>query len=150
MIRTLSLQDLHALVTLEDEVFTSGPWTASQLASQIGDKASVLLGHWSGDDLTAYVALRVVSDEAELLRIGVLPAARRSGVARALLRDGVSACSGRGARRLFLEVSEHNGAALALYGATGWSKVGRRRGYYGPGDDAILLRIEPPPTGAGR
>jgi ribosomal-protein-alanine N-acetyltransferase len=41
---------------------------------------------------------------------------------------------------MFLEVSEANGAARALYAAAGFEEAGRRRRYYADGSDALVLR----------
>jgi ribosomal-protein-alanine N-acetyltransferase len=41
---------------------------------------------------------------------------------------------------MFLEVSERNAAARALYAAAGFAEVGRRRRYYADGADALVLR----------
>jgi ribosomal-protein-alanine N-acetyltransferase len=84
--------------------------------------------------------LRVTADEAEILTIGVMPAARRQGIARALLADAISRVRAIGVRTLFLEVGVRNRAALALYDAAGFKEVGRRRGYYASGEDALILR----------
>jgi ribosomal-protein-alanine N-acetyltransferase len=50
------------------------------------------------------------------------------------------------ARRLFLEVAESNGAAIALYKQTGFADVGRRKAYYvragAPPEDALMLALE--------
>jgi ribosomal-protein-alanine N-acetyltransferase len=35
-----------------------------------------------------------------------------------------------GAKRIFLEVSEENPAAIALYASAGFERVGRRENYY--------------------
>ena len=35
-----------------------------------------------------------------------------------------------GVRRIFLEVSEQNPAAIALYEAAGFERIGRRENYY--------------------
>jgi ribosomal-protein-alanine N-acetyltransferase len=84
--------------------------------------------------------LRVTADEAEILTIGVMPAARRQGIARALLADAISRLRAIGVRTLFLEVGVRNRAALALYEGAGFKEVGRRRGYYASGEDALILR----------
>lgn len=84
---------------------------------------------------------RVAADEAELLTIGVLAASRRRGVGQLLFDEVVGEAAGRGARRLFLEVSVRNVPALALYGRRGAVEVGRRRGYYPDGADALILAL---------
>ena len=46
----------------------------------------------------------------------------------------------RGAAAMFLEVSESNLAARALYEAGGFARAGLRRRYYADGTDALVLR----------
>jgi ribosomal-protein-alanine N-acetyltransferase len=84
--------------------------------------------------------LRVTADEAEILTIGVIPAVRRQGIARALLADAISRVRAMGVRTVFLEVGVRNRAALALYEGAGFKEVGRRRNYYASGEDALILR----------
>ncbi|MEM9435558.1 MAG: GNAT family N-acetyltransferase [Pseudomonadota bacterium] len=90
-----------------------------------------------------FALARRVVDEAELMLIAVLPTARRSGVASALLSDLEAKLHAGGARRLMLEVSGSNEAALAFYRARGFAEVGLRPGYYGtgasPGHAALLF-----------
>jgi ribosomal protein S18 acetylase RimI-like enzyme len=40
---------------------------------------------------------------------------------------------------VFLEVRESNGAGVTLYGKHGFSKVGRREGYYRDPEEAALV-----------
>lgn len=92
------------------------------------------------DDAPAALALaRVAADQAELLTLGVRPAARRRGLGRLVLRELAHEAAVRGARTLFLEVSERNRPALDLYRGAGFAAVGRRARYYGNGDDALVL-----------
>ena len=49
------------------------------------------------------------------------------------------AAANAGAARLFLEVSEVNAPALALYEAAGYAEIGRRKAYYRDGSDARVL-----------
>jgi len=77
-----------------------------------------------------FVLWRNAVDEAEILALGVAPAARRGGLGRALLRAVVARGSMGGARRLYLEVAEDNLAAQGLYRAVGFAKIGRRPAYY--------------------
>ncbi len=82
-------------------------------------------------------------DEAELLTLAVLPEARRKGVGKSLLASLETALVQAGATRLFLEVSEDNRAALALYRSAGFHPTGRRKSYYrdrkGTSADALIL-----------
>jgi len=92
-----------------------------------------------------YVLGRVAAGEAEVLSIGVLDAARRRGVGRALMAAVAAEAARHGATSLFLEVAEDNVAALALYESLDFRPVGRRPGYYRRPVrpvDARILRLQ--------
>ncbi len=95
------------------------------------------------------VLARVAADEAEVLTLAVLPAARRRGLGGALLAAAAREAARRGARTLFLEVAEGNAAARALYAAAGFAPVGRRPRYYPGGADALVLRLDLAPGAQG-
>ncbi len=77
-----------------------------------------------------FAIARHAADEAEIVSIGVHPAARRAGVGAALLADVMARSVAHGAAAIFLEVAEDNAAAIALYLSAGFEKVGRRPDYY--------------------
>lgn len=83
--------------------------------------------------------LRIAADEAELLTIGVRPAARGRGVGGALLTRSVAECAARGVRWIYLEVAPGNAPAHALYLRHGFTEAGRRRRYYQDGSDALVM-----------
>lgn len=92
-----------------------------------------------------FAIYRLLGDEAEVLTIGVVPAARGNGVGAAVLAAMTAACREAGSRALVLEVGEGNAAARALYAKSGFAPAGRRPGYYaleaGGREDAIILRL---------
>ena len=87
---------------------------------------------------------RTAVGEAEIYTIAVDPKARKRGVGRALVEAAMAQASLDGASQVFLEVSVENLAALNLYAATGFQRVGLRRGYYTVGHetpiDAVIMR----------
>ncbi|WP_439599287.1 GNAT family N-acetyltransferase [Falsiroseomonas sp.] len=87
-----------------------------------------------------FVLARVAADEAEILTLAVHPAQRRAGLGGALLAEAMAGAVLRGATAMFLEVSERNAPARALYARSGFAEVGRRRRYYADGADALVLR----------
>jgi ribosomal-protein-alanine N-acetyltransferase len=96
------------------------------------------------------VLARTVADEAEILTLAVAPAMRRRGLAGRLLDRAMATARARGAAIMLLEVGVANAAAQALYAGRGFLPVGRRRGYYAGGEDALILRAslpEVPPCG---
>ena len=82
-----------------------------------------------------------ITDEAEILNLGVLPDRRRRGIGRALVGTLLAALARQGAKAAFLEVRASNTAAQGLYQYFGFQPVGRRSRYYDhPTEDAIILR----------
>jgi ribosomal-protein-alanine N-acetyltransferase len=116
----------------------------AELLSTPGCAAFIALAA-AGAPPVGFALIRVVAGEAELLSIGVLPGARRQGLARALIRIAMTRAAEGGARTLHLEVAEDNQPALALYRGLGFVPTGRRPGYYaapaGARRDALLLAL---------
>ncbi len=48
----------------------------------------------------------------------------------------------RGASALMLEVEKSNSAAIELYKSLGYMQISVRMDYYGPGQDAFVMRKE--------
>lgn len=111
------------------------PWSAPEFADLLNSPLNFLLTRPQG-----FLLGRAVAGEAELLTLAVAPEARRQGIGAALLADFVVASRARGATDAFLEVAADNAGAIALYASRGWAAAGRRRNYYAPGIDAILMR----------
>ena len=92
-----------------------------------------------------FLLWRIVADEAEILSLGVLPDARRHGIATALLETAVVSLMAGKVASLFLEVAADNRGALAFYRTHGFGEVGRRSRYYrragGQDADALVLKL---------
>jgi ribosomal-protein-alanine N-acetyltransferase len=132
--------DPERLAAIHAEAFDA-PWSAPAFAALL-DQPGVFALH----DENGFILIRAVADEAEILTLAVRPSARRAGLGTALVEAAAVAATGLGAGRLFLEVSEANAAAQALYARAGFTEVGRRRGYYaqasgGPADALVLSRV---------
>lgn len=93
-----------------------------------------------------FVIAQLAADEAEILSIGVSPQWQRMGLGRRLIEGLIRAAQRAEARRLFLEVSVDNEAALRLYEALDFRRVGVRPKYYKrPGQesvDALILALD--------
>ena len=139
-------EDPAALAAIHAAAFPRAEaWSAEAIRGALADPRAFAL-HARG----AFAIGRAVAGEAELLTLAVAPEARRAGLATRLLAGFDAEAAARGAAQAFLEVSEANGGARALYARAGWTAAGRRRGYYG-GVDALILRkpLGPGLRGAG-
>ena len=93
-------------------------------------------------DADCFIVIRCVADEAEILTLGVLPARRREGLARKLVRAALKLALTRyQVRHVFLEVGADNHGARDLYAGLGFICHGRRRQYYA-NMDALMMRCD--------
>lgn len=115
-------------------------WSAESVAESCGTPGTLVLLAPHGCAL-----IRIMADEAELLTIARDPIARGQGVGAELLDACIAEAGQAGAARLYLEVASGNAAAIRLYRARGFRCDGRRAGYYGGGEDALLMscRVAP-------
>ncbi|QJQ94594.1 MULTISPECIES: ribosomal protein S18-alanine N-acetyltransferase [Halomonadaceae] len=120
------------------------PWSEGQLAKALDDADTNVWGALAGEGyVLGFAVLCRLPFDAELQAITVAPAARRQGIAGALLVRLEQQARAWGSERLLLEVRESNTAAIALYRGHGFVEDGRRRGYYpalaGQREDALLM-----------
>ena len=118
-------------------------WTAAGYINLGGPPEAAILADESVE--RGFLSLRFAADEGEVLNLVVVPEARRQGLARALMDDGIALARDLGIVRLFLEVAVDNAPARALYRSNGFEETGKRRGYYRRPDgsrvDAILMTL---------
>ncbi len=79
---------------------------------------------------SAFLLARFAGPEAEILTLCSDPDARRSGLARGLLGDLENLAREQRTEEIFLEVSETNQPARALYASAGYVAAGYRKNYY--------------------
>lgn len=140
LVWSASSTDAETLAALEAQAFAERSWGAKSVkASFQASGVAVLLGGESAEAPTGFALWRDLGEEAELLTIGVIPAARRRGLGARLLEAVLTAAKTAGAQKIYLEVGEENPAALALYVRAGFSAVGARKSYYRDGGDAAVM-----------
>ena len=133
--------DLPQVLEIERLAFAK-PWTAGLFLHELKLSFSRLqLARTANGDrrLLGYVCWWVIGDEVHILNLAVRPDARRGGTGRALVQRVLDDAVASAAGSVSLEVRPENEAALALYRSLGFSQIGRRRNYYGPGEDAIIM-----------
>jgi ribosomal-protein-alanine N-acetyltransferase len=142
-VRQAGPADLEAVTCLEEAAFKDA-WPADMLAFELSHPRALLLLASRGeeDPPAGYAAFRHAAGEAELLRLAVLPGERRRGIARALIAEGLERLVREGVQVCFLEVRVDNEPAVTLYERLGFARIGRRRGYYQDGMDALIFALE--------
>ncbi|USQ95953.1 GNAT family N-acetyltransferase [Caulobacter sp. RL271] len=132
------------LADIHDRAFDR-PWTALEFDALLKSPGAFAILGEAGEPAEAkgFVLCRSIAGEAEILTIAVDPAARRRGWGAALVEIAAGIAAETGSESLFLEVAVDNLAAVGLYQATGFAKVGLRKGYYPHPDgakDALVMR----------
>jgi ribosomal-protein-alanine N-acetyltransferase len=132
--------DLDAIMALERDGFPEPErWSErSWLGELVADNRRVLIAR--SHQPLGVVTWSVVGELAELLRLVVAPAHRRTGIGTLLVEAGIAAVRQAGARAAMLEVGYTNEPAIALYQRLGFEQLRARQDYYGPGRHALILK----------
>ena len=91
----------------------------------------------------AMLVYRAAFEQADVLTLAVLPAWRKRGIAKILVKKMLENCKALGANKLFLEVEVGNDPAIKLYENAGFKHISRRKLYYqqldGSLTDALVM-----------
>ena len=147
--RRAGVVDAALLAALHTECFDPDPdgeaWNAQAMADLLAAPGHFALIVEQADRPVGFVLARQVSDQAEILSLGVPAAVRRRGIATRLLAAALRSLVAQGARQAFLEVAEDNDGARALYRSLGFTPAGRRPAYYARAEgrvDAVVYHCE--------
>jgi ribosomal-protein-alanine N-acetyltransferase len=149
VIRPATFDDLAVLARLHRAAFDA-PWSEASFRGLLDRPGALALvgKNAAATDLQSFILVQVAADESEILSIATAPAARRAGLARALIAEAAARAALLHANAIFLEVAEDNSAALALYRSCGFTAHGRRRAYYirsgSETVDALMMRLKLP------
>lgn len=143
-LRPMTLEDLPAIMRLEEDLFAPDTWTASMYREELAqaDTRHYLVAE-DGSGVVGYGGLIAYDDEAHIATIGVALDRQGEGLGALLLDALLAESDRRGVPTVLLEVRADNEVAQGLYRRRGFTEIGRRRGYYQPsGTDAVVMRRE--------
>ena len=131
-LRDMRRDDLPAVLDIERRSF-SQPWSRAFFEKELATPFARLI--------VAYTCRWRVTDEVHILNVAVHPDRRGRGFGRLLLEGTLGEARSSRARIVYLEVRAGNVVARRLYRSLGFRELGVRRGYYGPGQDAIVMEL---------
>ncbi len=144
VIRSAALNDVPAILAIEQQARGAAHWTAEQYKKLVGSGV-VLVAEQAAEEageLCGFVCANAVAGEWEIENMVVAAEFLRRGIAHELLRALIQRAENEAASSILLEVRESNLPARRLYEKNGFREVGRRRVYYGdPVEDAILYEL---------
>ena len=145
-IRLATLADIPALARLHRMCFEAG-WSDGSLGETLSSPGVTSIMAERDGAPRAFLVLRSVAGEAEILTLCTAPHWRRRALAGKLLEAALEMLRAQNVLAWHLEVAADNGAAIALYGSHGFRETGRRKGYYARHHatpcDAILMTRTP-------
>jgi len=130
-------QDDIAEISLLEEASFNDPYPSYFLSELARDNPETFLVLTLNDEIVAYGVVDHWVDHDHLLSIAVRPDSRRKGFGDTLLVELEKRVSKE--RLLRLEVRQSNLAAIQLYSKRGFTKTGAAEGYYGDGEDAVIM-----------
>jgi len=139
-IRSAALNDVPAILVIEQQAPRAAHWTAEQYKELVG--SGVVLVAEEAGQLCGFVCAKAVAGEWEIENVVVAAEFLRRGIADELVRELIQRAANEAASAILLEVRESNLPARRLYENHGFREVGRRRLYYrNPMEDAILYAL---------
>lgn len=110
-------------------------WPAQDFARYIEDPTALVMGNDS-----CFLVVRLAGPEAEILTLATNPSVQGQGRATTLLRDTLKRLRAVKVEEVFLDVSDQNTAARALYARCGFTGFALRQRYYKDGTTAICMK----------
>lgn len=141
-LRPLRWWDIEPIVVLERALFGRTAWSAAQFWGELAAPGRGYLVAERDGSIVGYAGIAVLAPDADVQTVAVAESARGTGLGRRLLHALLDRARAEGARRVLLEVAADNAAARGLYHSMGFDEIARRRDYYGPGADALVMRTD--------
>lgn len=134
--------DIEPIVAVEAGLFGATAWSAGQFWGELAAPGRTYLVAEDDEGILGYAGLAVLPPDADIQTVAVAPRAQGAGWGRRLVAALLARARESGGRRVLLEVRADNEVARRLYLALGFRDIARRRDYYGPGEDAVVMQCD--------
>lgn len=139
LIAPMNLETVEAVEGLERECFDN-PWSLDSLAEELSNPLAVFRTAQVDGNVVGYAGMHHIIDEGYITNIAVSQRFRRQGIAAALLQELLDYAEENDLAMMTLEVRPSNAAAISLYEAFDFERIGRRKEYYqNPTEDALIM-----------
>lgn len=140
-VRAAIEEDLPGLARLDEEVFIDHPYPYFVLRQLYDVYRHQLLVVGDGKALRGYVLVGTPPDAScsWILGLGVDRRFRGHGLGRRLMAEAMTRLRAVGVSAVRLTVEPANTKAIELYESLGFTHVGHRKDYFGPGADRLIM-----------
>lgn len=137
-LRRLELTDIPDALEIEKVAFPT-PWSQAMFVLELSKSSSVCLAATESGELVGYLVAARYAQVWHVMNVSVHPAARRRGIAGALMAE-LFRLTGGEHTHYTLEVRVSNDAAIKMYEQNGFRAAGLRPGYYTDNrEDALIM-----------
>jgi ribosomal-protein-alanine N-acetyltransferase len=141
--RNLDLMDAVAIFELEKQIFTKEAWSLAQVKEELGGSRRLYLAAVKKvsdrEEIVGYGGIALNGESADIHTVAVVESHRRQGIAKRLMARLERWAKDNGAGEILLEMRVGNSEAKPLYESLGYREISKRKDYYAPGMDAIVM-----------
>ncbi|MBD7939477.1 ribosomal protein S18-alanine N-acetyltransferase [Cytobacillus sp. Sa5YUA1] len=140
--RLMTEDDIDEVIKIEEASFSS-PWSREAFYNEMTmNQFSVYVVLEDGEELIGYGGAWVVTDEAHVTNVAILPRHRGKKLGEALMVQLMTVAKEMGALKMTLEVRVSNMVARRLYSKLGFQEGGIRKNYYSDNhEDALVMWV---------
>ncbi len=140
-IRKMSVKDVPQVFDIERESFNDSSWTIDAFYHEIeqNEFATYFVIEYD-DKIIGYLGLWIVIDQAQITTVAITHQFRGFGLGQLLL-EYVKNYASHTCEVMSLEVRIGNEIAQHVYKNLGFQYGGKRKNYYGEGEDAIVMWV---------
>ncbi|ASV67236.1 ribosomal protein S18-alanine N-acetyltransferase [Cytobacillus sp. FSL W7-1323] len=140
--RLMNEDDIDEVLKVEQASFSS-PWSREAFYNEMTlNQFSVYVVLEDGEELIGYGGAWVVTDEAHVTNVAILPRYRGKKLGEALMVQLMDVVKEMGALKMTLEVRVSNMIARRLYSKLGFQEGGIRKNYYSDNhEDALVMWV---------
>lgn len=139
VIRKMEEKDVEDVWVIEQISFKS-PWSKESFENEMkkNNLAYYIIAEVSGE-ITGYAGAWIFLHEMHITTVAVHPEWRGKKIGKMILLNLFKKAVKQNVKIAILEVREGNFVAQNIYKNFGFQIIGRRRGYYQDGEDAIVM-----------
>jgi [ribosomal protein S18]-alanine N-acetyltransferase len=138
MIRHATAGDIPRIVRIESQSFKD-PYSPLLLMNLLSLYPTGFLLAETHQGILGYTILRIIGGKGHIIGLATDEKVRGKGVGSTLLKKALEYFKTRSAQGAWLEVRASNESALKFYEKRGFQPLRIIKGYYGDGEDALLL-----------
>lgn len=141
-IRIMVREDVPDVYKIETQSFARSTWTIEAFYHEVSENnfARYFVMEYDGR-IIGYIGLWIVIDQAQVTNIAIDPTYRGLGLGQLLMQYAMQYAT-HTCDMMSLEVRIENDIAQHIYSKLGFQYGGKRKDYYGKGEDAMVMWVE--------